>query len=353
MYALLNATLRDEPNFIVRPIAIFLGWILDFIYNIVYALNHQLAFGISIILFTMVVRAFMIPLAIKQQKSMASMQKLQPEIEKIKKKHGDSKDPEVKKKMNTELQVLYSKAGVSPLGGCLPLLIQMPIFIALFYIMQQSYLFIGKMGDIYRRLGELAMQVTHDHLGGVFLSEASPGLESLAPWVRALYPFTTNKISTGREFDIGVSDNLVKLMYSFTPAEWTQYLGSISSDISEQMSVLVSQIEVNKNLTRFLTIDLLEQPTFASIAILIPILCAVTTFLQSWLMNRVTVAANDTVKMQQKMMLFMMPAMMGYFTFTFPAGVGLYWLSSTVFHVFQQMILNKKYAKKDTVNESK
>ena len=335
LYVLLRATLQDEPNVLVRPIAVFLGWILNFIYNIIYTLNHQMAFGISIIIFTMVVRTLMVPLAIKQQKSMANMQKLQPEMEKIKKKYGGSKDPEMKKKMTAETQMLYSKAGVNPLGGCLPLIIQLPIFIALFYIMQQSYLFIDKMGAVYRELGALAMQVTPD-------------------WVLPLHPFAVEKIATGRQFDIGVFDNLVKLLYSFTPGEWATYLASVPADISAQMSVLVAEIEVNKSLTYFLSIDLLERPTFTSIAILIPILCAITTFLQSWLMNKITVATNDTVRMQQKMMLIMMPAMMGYFTFTFPAGVGLYWLSSTVYHVFQQLILNKKYINKDkvTVNES-
>ncbi|MCL2698780.1 MAG: hypothetical protein FWE68_00540, partial [Defluviitaleaceae bacterium] len=77
MYVLLfnmgTDMLRDEPNVLIRPIALFLGGILNFIYNIVFNMTHNLAFGISIILFTMVVRALMIPLAIKQQKSMAGM----------------------------------------------------------------------------------------------------------------------------------------------------------------------------------------------------------------------------------------------------------------------------------------
>ena len=324
MYVLLQATLQDEPMPIVKPIAIFLGWILDFIYNIIYGLNHQLAFGISIIIFTMVVRALMIPLAIKQQKSMASMQKLQPEMEKIKKKYSSSKDPEAKKKMQIETQTLYSKAGVNPLGGCLPLIIQMPIFFALFYIMQQSYLFISKMGEIYRQLAALAMQVSPD-------------------WVQPLYEIASSKLRPGQEYDIGKFDNLQKLFYSFTPDEWAKYLESIPADIAGRMSEIVAQIEMNKSLTQFLSIDLLQQPAINSIAILIPILCAVTTFLQSWFTNKMTVSTDDNVRMQQKIMLFMMPAMMGYFTFTFPAGVGLYWLSSTVFHVFQQIVLNKKY----------
>jgi YidC/Oxa1 family membrane protein insertase len=284
----------------------------------------------------MVVRTLMIPLAIKQQKSMAKMSKLAPETEKIKKKYEGLKDAASKQKMQAETQALYSKAGVNPLGGCLPLLIQLPIFIALFYIMQQSYLFIDRMGEIYRRLGELAMQVTPD-------------------WVIPLHPIAVEKIASGRQFDIGIPDNLIKLLYSFSQQEWTTYLASIPADISSQMAGLVAEIEINKSLTYFMSIDLLERPTFGSIAIMIPILCAITTFLQSWLMNKMTVATNDTIKMQQKMMLIMMPAMMGYFTFTFPAGVGLYWLSSTVYHVFQQLILNRKYSNKDnnTVNDGK
>ncbi|MCL2699194.1 MAG: YidC/Oxa1 family membrane protein insertase, partial [Defluviitaleaceae bacterium] len=328
LYAfLLQSTLQNEPNILVRPIAVFLGWILNFIYDIVYMMSPQLAFGISIILFTIVVRALMIPLAIKQQKSMAGMSKLAPEMEKIKKKYGDSKDPAQKQKMTAETQALYSKAGVNPLGGCLPLLVQFPIFIALFYIMQQSYLFIEKMGEVYRQIGALAMQVTPD-------------------WVNPLRPIAAYKIAPGREFDIGILSNLQKLFYSFTPDEWTSYLANIPSDIAAQMTPLVEQAAYERTLTWFVGIDLLAQPSLASVSILIPLLCAITTFLQSWLMNKATVATSDAMKMQQRMMLIMMPIMMGWFTFTFPAGVGLYWLSSTVFHIFQQLVLNKKYLHK-------
>ncbi len=329
MLALLNSTtiLQNEPNLIVKPIAIFLGWILNFIYNFTFEISQPIAFGLSIIIFTMIVRSLMIPLAIKQQKSMAKMQQLQPEMEKIKKKYGSSKDPEVQKKITQETQQLYQKSGVNPLGGCFPILIQFPIFIALSYIMMQSYLFIDKMGVAYRGIASLAMQVTPN-------------------WIEAIRPLAEAKVMPNKKFDIGVFDNLQKLFYSFSKDDWAVYLARVPANIKEQMIPFVDQIDGLSQLTYLFSINLLKNPELMSVGILIPILSALATFLSSWILMKQQVSTDPNVKMQQRIMLIMMPIMMGYFTFTFPAGVGLYWISSSVFQLIQQLVLNKYYSVK-------
>lgn len=95
--------------------------ILQFFYNLIPN------YGLAIILLTLVVRAVLYPLTLKQTKSMASMQKIQPEVKALKERYKDSPQ-----KFNEEVLKLYQKHNVNPLGGCLPLLLQLPILIALY-----------------------------------------------------------------------------------------------------------------------------------------------------------------------------------------------------------------------------
>ena len=160
---LTDVIIPDEPGFIVGPISWVLGIILNFVFNLVYIFTENLSLGITIIVVTIIARFLMLPLAFKQQKSMVVMRKIQPEIKKIQDKYKDDMaDPEVKRKMNTEMQKLYSKHNYNPLSGCLPLIIQLPIFIALYYIMQNSYAFIDTINDSYSEISSVVIQNVAD-----------------------------------------------------------------------------------------------------------------------------------------------------------------------------------------------
>ena len=90
-------------------------------------------FGVAIILATIVIKIILLPLTLKQDKSMKSMKVLQPEIEKIKQQYQN--DP---KMMNQKTMELYQKHKVNPMGGCLPLLVQLPILWALFGVLKDT-----------------------------------------------------------------------------------------------------------------------------------------------------------------------------------------------------------------------
>jgi YidC/Oxa1 family membrane protein insertase len=104
-------------------------------YNIVFhAINYVIpdpnwAYGFAIMGFTIIVRMFLLPLNIKQTKSQAKMQIIQPEIQKIQAKYKN--DPQ---KSQEEMMKLYKEHGANPMSGCLPLLIQMPILFAMYYV---------------------------------------------------------------------------------------------------------------------------------------------------------------------------------------------------------------------------
>lgn len=102
------------------------------------ALNFFFSFsgnwGVSIILLTLAVKLILYPINSKSVKSMAAMQKLQPKVEALQKKHKD--EPE---KAQKEMLELYKQEGVNPLGGCLPMLLQIPIFFALFFTLNDKH----------------------------------------------------------------------------------------------------------------------------------------------------------------------------------------------------------------------
>ena len=105
--------------------------LLIFILRFFYGMFHN--WGISIIMLTIFVKIMLYPLNAKQNKSMAEMQKIQPLVEELKKKYGNEKE-----KMNQEVLQLYKEHKINPFGGCLPLLIQLPILFALFSTLRTS-----------------------------------------------------------------------------------------------------------------------------------------------------------------------------------------------------------------------
>lgn len=108
-------------NAIAQP----LGALLRFIYQLIGN------YGLSIIVFTVIVKLAMVPLTIKQTKSMKKMQEVQPKIKEIQAKYKNDQE-----KMNAKVMELYKEHNVSPVGGCLPLLIQFPIIIGLFTVLR-------------------------------------------------------------------------------------------------------------------------------------------------------------------------------------------------------------------------
>ena len=90
-------------------------------------------FGVSIIIVTILIKIMLLPLTLKQDKSMKEMKKLQPELEKIKEKYANDKQM-----LNIKTMELYREHKVNPLGGCLPLLLQLPILFALFGVLRNG-----------------------------------------------------------------------------------------------------------------------------------------------------------------------------------------------------------------------
>lgn len=119
----------------------FLGGILAFFYGVVPS------YGVAIIGLTILVRLALFPLTAKQARSMLEMQRVQPEIKRLQERHkGD------RQKLNEEMAALFKEHRINPLGGCLPLVMQMPVFIALFSVLRKAYTHVPVSSDLYRAL---------------------------------------------------------------------------------------------------------------------------------------------------------------------------------------------------------
>jgi YidC/Oxa1 family membrane protein insertase len=107
-------------DIVAKPMLYGMNWANKFTHN----------YGIDIILLTILIKIIFYPLSLKSYKSMKEMQKLQPQIAKLKEKYKDDKE-----KLNKEMMGMYKTKGINPLGGCLPMVIQIPVFFALYKVL--------------------------------------------------------------------------------------------------------------------------------------------------------------------------------------------------------------------------
>ncbi len=125
----------------LNPIYEAIAWLLALFYSVIPNL------GVAIILLTFTIMLILYPLTAKQAKSMIAMQRAQPEIKKLQAKYkGD------RQKLNEETMKFYQEHKINPLAGCLPLLIQMPIFFALFHTLRDPYKYVPKDSSLYSAL---------------------------------------------------------------------------------------------------------------------------------------------------------------------------------------------------------
>src|ERR671914_2104524 len=116
---------------ILSPLIDACHWVLEFWHDLIG--DFEGSWGVSVILLTFTVRILILPLTFKGVKAMQRLQTLQPEIKRIQARYKDDKQ-----RMNQEVMAFYQREKVNPLGSCMPLLLQVPFFIALFYLLRSD-----------------------------------------------------------------------------------------------------------------------------------------------------------------------------------------------------------------------
>ncbi len=329
---------------ILGPVSQILGMIMDLLFRLTSSVGI-LNIGLCIILFTLVVKILMFPLTIKQQKSSKLMAVMQPEIQAIQNKYKGKTDNESMMKMNVETKAVYEKYGTSMTGGCLQLVIQLPILFALYrviynipayvssvkiYFMQVVYAItnVSNIADLPEGAGASLLQFATDH------NIPLTGITKIGDLVGDTGEVLGNK--------------MVDILYKLNPEQW----GELANRFPEAAAVITENSAAIEKMNSFLGINLATNPWqgFApSAAWLIPILAGVSQWLSAKLMmsNQPQQDENSTSAQMMKQMNVMMPLMSVFFCFTFPAAIGIYWVASSVFQIIQQLIVNAYLEKVD------
>ena len=184
---------------IMGPIISLFGYIMDFLFRITSSFGI-LNLGLCIILFTIITKLLLFPLTIKQQKSSKLMSLMNPEIQAVQKKYKGKKDQTSMTKQQMEMQAIYEKYGSSPTAGCLPMLIQFPIIIALYRVIYNIPAYVPSVRIFFDNVVE-PLQKQPDFINKIADVASSYGL-------------AIDKI------DYNNADKVVDLLYKFTPSNW-------------------------------------------------------------------------------------------------------------------------------------
>ena len=313
---------------ILGPIASLFGIVMDLLFRFTSSFGI-FNIGICIILFTIITRLLLFPLTLKQQKSSKMMALMNPEIAAIQKKYKGKTDQTSMAKQQVEMQAVYEKYGSSPMAGCLPMLIQFPIILALYRVIYNIPAYVPSVR--------------------VFFDNVVEPLQNQPGFAEKLIEIG-GKMSTGftAEALSGSADKVVDLLYKFTPENWTLLQNAFPS-ISEVIAQNADKIE---QMNSFFGINLATAPftgfTNITIAWAIPILAGLTQWYSTKLMSSTQNTDPDAPGAQMmNSMMIMMPLMSVFFCFTFASGIGIYWVAQSVFTVIQQMVINSYLNKVD------
>lgn len=308
---------------ILGPIATVLGYVMDILFRFTSSFG-VFNVGLCIILFTIVMKTLMIPLTIKQQKTTKLMSVMNPEIQAIQKKYKGKSDQESMQRQNVEIQAVYEKYGTSMTGGCLPLLIQMPILLALYRVIYNIPAYVPSVR--------------------VYFDNVVTPLMGQADYAQKLQEITNIATACGGKldkFDFTNANRLVDMLYKFSTAQWGE-LQSLFPAISD---VIGQNAAVVERMNTFLGLNMAEAPGWVpSFAWIIPVLAAVSQWFSTKLMsgNQPSTSADAENPMAQSMktMTTTMPLFSAFICITMPAGLGIYWVATSVVTIIQQLIVN-------------
>lgn len=273
--------MNDLFGFIGVP----LGWVM---FGINYFINN---YGVSLVLFILITKAAMFPFAIKQQKSTARMAGMSAKQKELQRKYGTDKQ-----KLNEATMKLYEEEGYNPMGGCLPMVLQM---VLLFGIVDVIY---KPLRHILRIPSDVVVKATEA------LTKMNGGT-----------PTGTPEISIIKHVQEGA--------------------GEISTIFSQAQVADITRFDMN-----FLGMNLGEIPQWGFNAlIIIPILSGLTALISTLISMKIQKRNGQEMQGAMKYTMLFMPLFSVYIGFTMPAGAGIYWTLSNLLMIAQQMLVQKMW----------
>ena len=274
--------------FIIDFICGLLGSIIRVIFNI-FGQNYFVA----LLIFTFLTKLILFPLMLKQLKSTAALQKIAPEDRRLREKYKDN--PE---KLSQELGKLYTENKIKPLGGCIIPLIQIPIVLAMFWVVKQPLTYITQTDPA------VIESYTQEYLGKEEVTESE---------------MNEYEINIAKKYDLLDMNIGFGLNLGDTPKD------AFSNDGNNRVSKLT---------------------------LIIPLLTLVFAIISNKISQRKMQMTEDQAEMQKSMNL-VMPLLSTYIAFAWPIALGVYWLFGSVLGIIQQLVIDKIMEKESGVIEVK
>lgn len=283
------------------------GYLLEFLYNLI---NN---YGIAIILFSVIIKIILLPLSIKQQRTLKKSTELQDKMKALQFKYKNN--PE---KLNQEMMNLYKTENMSPFSGCLTAIVQFILLISVFYLVRSPLTFMQKIPA-----DDINKYVTQVEEDGRQVSDVYPEIDLIreSNWLQEKNPDdeSSKKLSLQMNF-LGL--DLSKIPQQ-NMSDYTVYiipaLYILSSFISIRLSTSM-QAKQNKKSNKETVID---------------------GETGKELITEEEANERDTVMQTNKMMSWMMPIMSISIAFIAPLGLALYWLVNNILMILERLILNK------------
>ena len=342
--------LTAYPGSILGPIAKLLGMLMDWIYSGISNITGGRVESVvlSIVIITIIIYMCLLPLTIKQQKFSKLSQKMQPEMQAIQAKYKNKKDQASMMAMQEETQLLYQKYGISPMGSCVQMLIQMPILFALYRVFYNIPAYLSGVKGSFTGLVDSIQQTSGYQNTLVSLMEkynvvTSSGLNA------------SNAASKLADASGDTLNNfIIDILYKLPSKGWDalmdgKFFDGIQSAVEKTHDALLHfnyflGLNISDTPWYIIKSNFTDKPDkwllFVILALLIPVLSYLTQMINIKLMPQAT-NGNDQMANQMKMMNLMMPLMSLFICFTVPVGLGIYWICSALVRGIQQFFVNR------------
>lgn len=342
--------LTAYPGSILGPIAKLLGILMDWIYSGISNITGGRVESVvlSIVIITIIIYMCLLPLTIKQQKFSKLSQKMQPEMQAIQAKYKNKKDQASMMAMQEETQLLYQKYGISPMGSCVQMLIQMPILFALYRVFYNIPAYLSGVKGSFTGLVDSIQQTSGYQNTLVSLMEkynvvTSSGLNASN---------AASKLADASGDTL--SNYIIDILYKLPSKGWDalmdgKFFDGIQSAVEKTHDALLHfnyflGLNISDTPWYIIKSNFTDKPDkwllFVILALLIPVLSYLTQMINIKLMPQAT-NGNDQMANQMKMMNLMMPLMSLFICFTVPVGLGIYWICSALVKGIQQFFVNR------------
>jgi len=347
--------LTAYDGFILGPIVKVLGWIMDKIYLFFYSVFGIENVAVSIAIFTLFIYLCLFPLTYKQQKFSALNRIMQPEIKEINNKYKGKRDTASMQAKQEETQAVYDKYGVSTMGSCIQLLIQLPILFSLYRVFYNVPAYITSIREVFtEKVGNAASSIVDAIVNSDGFMDKMQSLYEYADLKNVTADFTGTYTADNAET---IKNYIIDVLYKLGDSGWAKLAESFPN-ISDSIDAVVQKLH-DINYIFVLSIsdtpwNQIKQGWSGDSKDFVLIICSLLVPLLAWGTQMINIklmptANNDNDQMAKTMRTtnMLMPLMSLFFAFTVPVGLGFYWITGSVIRIIQQILLNMHFKKLD------